>query len=709
MEIDDELVETLEGTFKKTIYRSSNYMVSVLETSDGPITVTGPSFDYENNCKYSISGKYVDHPKYGFQFEMMSITKYLPSAKEEIIKYLSSPIFKKVGPKAAEKIYSVYGDETLRIIKNDLSALDEVNISELQRQSIKDVFMSDQDATSDSLFKLIELGFNSREAHLIYTHFKEELLDIVKENPYRFYLEVYGINLKRVYECCKNIDFEDKETKFKIAYLVSIFKQISFNLGDTYLLEDDFRYLYDKEYPDFEEILLLTIENSYLVLDENRIYLKSDYEDENYIANYLNTHDIDDLHIDEVNLGVAIEDSAEYQSISYDIKQKEAIKNFFDFGISMVVGGPGTGKTTIIKEMVELFTNYFPYNNIIVAAPTGRAAKRITEICNVTSKTIHSLLRWNKEDNTFAFDEKNPLTYDAIIIDEFSMVDNGLFAALLKASSRVKKICIIGDDNQLPSIRQGNVLFDLIHSKKFPLVRLETIHRQKEGNEIIEFANDIVKNDVSLDKFTSDVEFIDIKNFKKDSLVDLINTNIDDGYSFDNIQVLAPMYRGEFGIDALNLSLQNSFNPKDKNKLEKRIADCLYRETDKILQLKNRPDDDVYNGDIGILEEIDMTARTFLINYNDVYIYYSFDDLVEISLAYALTVHKSQGSEYEIVYFLCAKEHYSMLYKKLIYTAISRAKNKLVIIGDKHTFINATKRDIKQRKTHLIERLRTNQ
>ena len=189
----------------------------------------------------------------------------------------------------------------------------------------------------------------------------------------------------------------------------------------------------------------------------------------------------------------------------------------------------------------------------------------------------------------------------------------------------------------------------------------------------------------------------------------MINTNIDDGYSFDNIQVLAPMYRGEFGIDALNLSLQNSFNPKDKNKLEKRIADCLYREKDKILQLKNRPDDDVYNGDIGILEEIDITARTFLINYNDVYIYYSFDDLVEISLAYALTVHKSQGSEYEIVYFLCAKEHYSMLYKKLIYTAISRAKNKLVIIGDKQTFINATKRDIKQRKTHLIERLRTNQ
>ena len=470
MENSEELIETIEGSFKKTIYRSINYMVAVFDTSDGPITVTGPSFDYESNCKYSISGKYVDHPKYGFQFEMLSISKYLPSAKEEIIKYLSSPIFKKVGPKAAEKIYAVFGDESLRILKKDLDALDEVNISDIQKQSIKDVFMSDQDDTSESLFKLIELGFNSREAHLIYAHFKEELLEIINDNPYRFYLEVYGINLKRVYECTKNLEIENKERKFKIAYLVSIFKQVSFNLGDTYLLEEDFRYLYDKEYRDFDEILISTINEGYLVLDENRIYLKQDYEDENYISNYLNNHNIDDLHIDEVNLDIAIDDSAAYQNITYDIKQKEAIKNFFNNNFSIVVGGPGTGKTTIIKEMVELFTNYFEYNTIIVAAPTGRAAKRITEICNVTSKTIHSLLRWNKEDNTFAFDNKNPLTYDAIIIDEFSMVDNGLFAALLKASDRVKKICIIGDDNQLPSIRQGNVLYDLIHSNIFPLV-----------------------------------------------------------------------------------------------------------------------------------------------------------------------------------------------------------------------------------------------
>ena len=703
--MDEELIETIEGNFTRTIFKSSSYMVSIIETNDGPITVTGPSFEYDKNSKYTLTGKYVDHPKYGFQFEMLTVNKYLPSAKEEIIKYLSSPIFKKVGVKAAEKIYAIYGDETLRILKNDLSSIDEVNITDAQKKSIIEVFSSESDDTSEALFTLISLGFSSKEAHLIYNHFKEELLDIVKDNPFRFYLEVYGINFNRIVECTKDLVFPNKELKYKEALLLSIFKQVSFNLGDTYLVLNDFSNMYLRQYSDLDETLSRTVDDGYLIEEDGKYYLRQDYFDEHLIANYLVNHNIDDLNIDDVNFSTAIEDTSNHDHIEFDACQVNAIRNFFDYNFSLVVGGPGTGKTTIIKAMVDLFTNYFPYNNIIVIAPTGRAAKRINEICGVPSKTIHSLLRWNKDDNTFAYNESNPLLYDAIIIDEFSMVDSNLFAQLLKASDRVKKICLIGDDNQLPSIRQGNVLSDLIRSNMFPLVRLSEIHRQRKGNEIIKLANDIVKNDVDLDLFNSDVEFIDINNFDKSNLVTMINNNINEGYDFEDIQVLAPMYRGEFGINALNLSLQSSFNPPNKNKTERRIADCLYRETDKILQLKNRPDDDVYNGDIGNLEEIDIQNRTFLINYNDVYIYYSFDDLIDISLAYALTVHKSQGSEYDIVYFLCAKEHFGMLYKKLVYTAISRAKSKLIIIGDKDTFYKAVKRDIKPRKTSLIERL----
>lgn len=703
--MDNDEIETLEGSFKKTIFRSANYMVSVFDSNDGPITVTGPSFDYDKDSKYTLVGKYVDHPKYGFQFEMISVSKFLPSAKEEIIKYLSSSIFKKVGTKAAEKIYAVYGDDSLRILKKDSSAINDVNISNIQKKSIIEVFSKESDDLSESVFKLISLGYSSKDAHLILSFFKEELIDVLNSNPYRFYIEVYGISFNKVVESTKKLDFVDKELKYKEALLVYLFKDISFRLGDTFLEYTDFSKSYFKYYDDLDDIIELALKDKYLIKKDSKYYLARDYYDEKFIANYLNREKDNPFNVDDINIDIAIKDLEQFENIEYDLKQIKAIKNFFNNNYSLIVGGPGTGKTTIIKAMVNLFTNFFEYSNIVVIAPTGRAAKRINEICSVPSKTIHSLLRWNKDDNTFAFNEDNPLLYDAIIIDEFSMVDSNLFASLLRASSHVSKICIIGDDNQLPSIRQGNVLYDLINSKKFPLIRLTSVHRQKEGNDIIQLANDIVTNSVNFDSYTNDVCFIDIKNFDKTKLVDLINTNIDIGYDFENIQILSPMYRGEFGIDALNLSLQSSFNPKSEDKIERRIANCLYRETDKILQLKNRPDDDVYNGDIGNLEEIDVSNRTFLINYNGVYIYYSFDDLIDISLAYALSVHKAQGSEYDIVYFICSKEHSIMLYKKLVYTAISRAKSKLVIIGDKDTFINATKKESRTRKTTLIDRL----
>lgn len=705
MNSNDE-IEVIEGTISRVIYRSQNYMVSVVETIDGPITVTGPSFDYDKNLKYSLSGRYVEHPKYGFQFELYTIDKCLPSAKDEIIKYLSSPIFKKVGIKAAEKIYEVFGDETLRIIKSDPNCLDEVNLSDVQRQSIKDVFMLDDDFTSECIFSLISHGFTSKEAHLIFNHYKEDTLDVLKDNPFRFYLEVYGISFQRLIECSKKMEFDNFEIKYKEAYLIYLFKETSFNLGDIFLYPKDFSSKYISNYDDFDDILELCIKDNYLVKEDNRYYLKQDFDDEVFISSYLKKSKNNSLEVDGENLSISIFDMSNSESIEYDSKQIVAIRNFFDYDISLIVGGPGTGKTTIIKAMVELFNNFFPFNNIVVAAPTGRAAKRINEICNVQSKTIHSLLRWNKDDNSFIYNESNPLLYDAIIIDEFSMVDNSLFAALLKAASHTSKICIIGDDNQLPSIRQGNLLHDLIKSNTFPLVRLTTIHRQKEGNEIIKLANDIVNNKVDLDSYNSDIKFVDIKTINKNDIVNMINDNINDGYEFDNIQVLSPMYRGQFGIDSLNTSLQSSFNPKDEVKVEKRVFDCLYRENDKILQLKNRPDEDVYNGDIGTLIEINLDEREFLIKYSDNYIYYSFDDLNVISLAYAMSVHKAQGSEYDIVYFVCSKEHSLMLYKKLVYTAISRAKSKLIIIGDRNTFINAINKDIRERKTSLINRLK---
>jgi exodeoxyribonuclease V alpha subunit len=452
-----------------------------------------------------------------------------------------------------------------------------------------------------------------------------------------------------------------------------------------------------------EEVLSLAVSHGYIVIEEDRIYLAQDHSDELFIAHYLN-HLKNDFRIDPEKIHEAIDDLEAEYGITYDDQQKDAITNFLIHEFSIITGGPGTGKTTIIKSMAQIFQNYLPYNNLIVVAPTGRAAKRINEICNVESKTIHSLLRWDKESNVFVFNEENPILYDAIIIDEFSMVDNSLFASLLRASAQVKKICIIGDTDQLPSIRPGDLLDDIILSKRFPVTALCSNYRLNEGNEIISLANDIIRNNGDLSRFHSDIRLYDPR-FGNFSLTGLIDEDMANGYTLDDIQILTPMYKGEWGIDNLNLILQERYNPAGPGKNEKSVGKYLFREGDKILQLKNRPTDDVYNGDIGILLEINQEEKYFLIDFSGTFVFYGFDDLQDISLAYAMSVHKAQGSEYQIVFLVINRYNLQMLSRKLIYTAISRARKKLVIVGDPQLLLQGLSRILKKRKTTILRRL----
>ncbi|MBR0461394.1 MAG: AAA family ATPase [Erysipelotrichaceae bacterium] len=702
--MNDELLDSLDGCFVYTIYRSESYMVSKFETDEGTITVTGPSFDYVKGEKYTLSGTYTDHPKYGFQFNILAINKYIPSKKEEIIRFLSGAAFKGVGKKAASKIYEAFGDECLRIIREDISVLDDLNLTSKQLAGIKEGIESLGDDDNDTILLLISSSFSNSEARRIYFHYKEDTVFVLENNPYRFYLDVYSIPFSKVLECARNLEFSDKEHKFKEAYLVYIFKEISFNTGNTYLEREDFEYEYTKNYSDFDEILDICITDKEIIEEDGHYYYKQEYYDEKYIADYLKTEK-EGLTKDDSNIADAIAMSENSLNISYDTDQKEAITSFFKEDFSLIVGGPGTGKTTLIKAMVGIFREFFPYQNIMVVAPTGRAAKRINEMCDVESKTIHSLLKWNKESNTFIHKIDNPILYDCLIIDEFSMVDNNLFASLLKACHYVKKICVIGDANQLPSIRQGNLLKDLIDCGRFRITYLKCNHRQKEGNSIISLANDIVDNDVDFDRYNKDVSFYDINGFSISELIDMIAEDLDNGSMLDDIQILSPMYRGEYGIDNLNITLQASFNPRSKDKKERKFGKITFRENDKILQLKNRPVDDVYNGDIGILEEIDEEDKCLVVDYQNVKVFYEFSDVSDISLAYTLSVHKAQGSEYGIVYFICSRMHMNMLYKQLIYTAISRAKNKLVIIGDMSAFLQGTRRLLGSRKTGLLKRL----
>ena len=693
---NNETIDIIEGEFTRTIYKSENYMVSRFNTSEGTITVTGPSFDYEKGERYVLTGTYVEHPRYGFQFSLISVEKYISTKKEEIISYLKSSAFPGIGKKAAEKIYAYFGNETLKILKEEPMRIAEVELSERQILSLQTGFEALADPQNEIILYLVSGGFNSSDAQKIFSRFKLSTKEVAEDNPFRFYNEIYGIGFDKVKRFASSLEFSDAENKYREACLIHMILEYTFNSGDIYITYEKLLSLFEYygTIDNIDEIIDRCIEKNYLVRFDDKIYLYNDYYDEVYISDFINHFD-GGLEVEDERVEEDIRMLEDKLSISYHEIQKEAIFRFFSNSISIIVGGPGTGKTTMIKALSEIFKQLYPFGNLIVTAPTGRAAKRINEICDVESKTIHSLLKWNKENNTFIYNVENPLIYDTLIIDEFSMVDNSLFASLLKACGRVKKICIIGDNNQLPSIRPGNLLNDLIDSGKIPVTLLEHNYRQSKGNEIIALAADIRNNDVDLKRFENDITFFDIRHDRFD-LVSLIKEDIKEGYMLDEIQVLAPMYKGEWGIDSLNYSLQEAFNPKDPYKKEKKSGKYIYRENDKILQLKNRPNDDVYNGDIGILEDIDDKEKSLMVNYSGTYVFYPFEELDDISLAYALSVHKAQGSEYQAVYFIFNRNNYHMLNRNLIYTAISRAKKKLVIIGSQELLKEGLYRQMKK-------------
>ncbi len=700
----DELLEEISGVFTYTLYKSDTYMVTKFDSEEGTITVTGPSFEYEKGVRYRLSGTYFEHSRYGFQFNMLTVQKEMPKAKEDIISFLSSKLFKGVGKKAAARIYEAFGDETLELLKNDITLLDCLDLTVKQMESLEEGFKSLSDPENEILFYLISNGFNSLDAQKIFAKFKLASIEVGKENPFRYYNDIYGMSFDKVKNYASKIDFEDKELKYREAFILYYLTDSLFQSGDTYILKEElFRGLQKAGMIDAEEAYERAVGNEYLIVEDERVYLANDYYNERFISDYLKGFK-GSLIVEEENVEESIDENERTRSIFYDEAQRAAIRSFFTNDISLIAGGPGTGKTTIVKAMVDIFREHFPFNNIIVLAPTGRAAKRIGEICDVEAKTIHSLLRWNKETNTFNFNIENPVLYDTVIIDEFSMVDADLFASLLKAGSLFKKICIIGDDNQLPSIRPGNVLADLIASGTFPLTRLSVNFRQREGSEIIDLAQGILNGHVQLDSYTKDIEFHDMRSSDPD-LISMMKKDYDEGNDLDDIQVLTPMYRGEWGIDNLNILIQNSFNKRDLLKKEKQYGHTLFREGDKILQLKNRPSEDVYNGDIGILKDIDMKEKELLVDYQGIYVFYPFEDLSDISLAYVMSVHKSQGSEYPVVYFILSRYNLHMLNKNLLYTAVTRARRKLVIIAEEEVFYEGLKRTQKKRRTTLTMRL----
>ena len=382
----------------------------------------------------------------------------------------------------------------------------------------------------------------------------------------------------------------------------------------------------------------------------------------------------------------------------------------------IITGGPGTGKTTIVNAMIKIYQRLNPDQRLAIVAPTGRAAKRLSEVTGVEACTIHRLLKWDLHTNTFAVNEKNPLDVDLLIIDEFSMVDSLLFSHLLLACQKVSQILLIGDDQQLPSVAPGHVLKDLIESECIPTIALHYIYRQSKESGIVQLAHSIRNDQYDENLFFqySDIHFQTCTPYDVVKYVRvLVSKALEDGYDGQDIQVLAPMYNGVAGIDALNDCLQELLNPSDGFKNELRVGKRVFREGDKILQLKNRVEDNVFNGDIGTLVEIcykdnfEYLTDKMIVDFDGTIVEYTPQEFYTLTHAYCMSVHKSQGNEFKIVIMPVLKDYYIMLKKNLIYTGLTRAKQSLWFLGSHQAFVyGITHKQDERRKTTLIERMK---
>ena len=715
------------GYIKKIRFysESSNYIVALIEVEqeDKLITMNGYMNNFNDYEKYAFIGDYEIHPKYGKQFKLSEYRIIYAKESEEIIKYLSSPLFKGIGKALATQIVNTLGEECLEKIKEDKHNLDLVRGMTEKRREIIYEALTNGDYDQEVMQFFMGHGISLKNLGLIQAYYQEKTLEILQNNPYQLVEDIDGIGFKTADELAlKTGGTLDNPNRIKAGIIYSI-KQYGFNTGSTYCYLDEIKIMFSKIIYNIEEVSF----NEYLdeLIDEGLIIQRGDKyyyfeidEAEKNISEYLKIRiNKPDELFDEKEVERLLTNYEKTQGICYAAKQKEALNYFLKSSCMILTGGPGTGKTTIVQALLKVYSVLYPDDRIGLVAPTGRAAKRLTELTGIYACTIHRLLKWDLHSNTFAMNKSNPLDLDVLIIDEFSMVDCLLLSKLFEAGRGINKVLFIGDYHQLPSVAPGNILQDLMEAG-VKTIELDEIFRQAKDSGIIQLAHHIIHNEIeNMDLFEQyrDINFFPCINYDVVKNVKIIvKKAIDEGYDTNDIQVLVPMYQGVAGIDALNDALQDVFNPIDEFNDSYQIGRKEYRVGDKILQLKNRPDDDVFNGDIGTLVEIcrkdnfEYLQDTLIVDFDGNFVEYTSNTFNTITHAYCMSIHKSQGNEFKIVIMAVLSDYYIMLRRNLLYTAITRAKQSLFILGNSKAFMHglANYQD-SRRKTSLKSRFKT--
>jgi len=697
-------IESLQGTLEKFIYSNeeSHYTVAMLAPESGPrdqVTVVGNLVGVQCGEVLKLEGEWIVHPQFGRQFKVKRFESILPSTVHGLKKYLGSGLVKGIGKKYAEKIVDHFGLETLTIIDQFSTRLREVpGIGQERASGIRAAWV-EQKAVRDIMIFLQSYGITPGQASKIYKTYGEQAAMVVKENPYRLARDIIGIGFKTADQIAKNLGIpNDSAHRVQAGILYRLQELMSAGHAGyphDLLVEESAQMLDVDQTLVAQQILNLTHQlDIALEPQENLVYLAALHHCEKNLAALILNLVSGPCSLPSILLDKAIEWVTGKSGFEMTSTQCDAVKRALTTKLTIITGGPGVGKTTIIRNVVRILAQ--KRAKILLCAPTGRAAKRLAESCSWTAKTIHRLLRFDPSTHSFTFNQKNPLEADLIVVDETSMLDVSLAYSLFNAIPPTASVVLVGDVDQLPSVGPGNVLRDIIDSRVAPVARLSEIFRQAAHSQIVSNAHQI--NEGVMPELSetadgsSDFYFLQKEDPEEvaKTIIELAARRLPEKFGLDpirDIQVLAPMHKGIAGVENLNRELQKSLNARRSgsngkdDELER--FGKLYRVGDKVMQICNDYDKNVFNGDLGIVQSIDKENSTMGIRFDEVDVEFGFSDLDDVVPAYATTIHKSQGSEYPCVIIPILTQHYVMLQRNLIYTAITRGRKLVVLIGTK--------------------------
>lgn len=726
------------GTIERIIFENPSSFFRILllniddtdaDFDDFEIIVTGTMADIIEGEDYTFWGNLVQHPKYGEQLKLIRYERAKPTSKG-LVKYFSSDHFKGIGVKTAQKIVDLYGDNTIdKILAEPEKLHDIVGLSAKNREAFI-MKLRQNYGTERVLAKLSEYGISNKLAFQIQDFYKEETLEIVEHYPYQLVEDIQGIGFKIADQLAQSLGIESTAPeRFRAGLLHTLLTQ-SMEKGDTYLeakelLEHTIELLESSRQIELDpnsvadELAHLIEEDKVQHVDtkifENSLF----FAEEGICSNLLRILEKGNQNkYEPENIEAALAQIEEKFAISYDAIQKQAICDAIQHKIFILTGGPGTGKTTVINGIIAVYALLHGLDlhksqdlPILLAAPTGRAARRMNELTGLPSATIHRHLGMTGDDDTSHVDDY--LDADFIIVDEFSMVDTWLANQLLSNISSNSKLLIVGDADQLPSVSPGQVLADLLKISLLPQTKLEKIYRQGEDSTIVTLASQIQKGALPIDfvEKKADRSYFEVRSEQIPQMIErIVEVAIRSGIPAQDVQVLAPMYRGQAGIDHINQLMQDLINPVVKEQLIFEATDGQYRQGDRVIHLVNDAESNVFNGDLGYITDLlpakyaDSKQDELTINFDGNEIVYQRSEWYKIRLAYAMSIHKSQGSEFPVVILPITSSSHRMLQRNLIYTAITRAKNKLVLLGEKSAFAFAVKNTGTTRKTYLLQR-----